>query len=220
MHSNSEDKLLDSSSKERGLTKDQEKDIDLEKLKTVEASCLVEGLTNDIFDTIFSFFKPSELQPFRLVRRSWNAYIPYIQLRNLNSELQWYVSYKLLSLRVAVAIDRLWSVKVEDRWALIPKSIREAIERLNMSKLDREFLVKDYPLLALMGRFISVDECNAMPRNADDQLADMYLQFPDIRPVSEHLKALVEDPWGVRILAKKLISPTQAANFKNYFVID
>ncbi len=180
---------------------------------------LVEGLKNDVFDTIFSFFKPSQLQVFRLVRRSWNAYIPEIQRRNMHPELQWYVSNSLLSLGTAIFIDELWQTKVEERWALIPSSIREAIERLNMSNPYREFLVKDYPLLALIGRFISVDECKAMPIITDDPSDYIYELFPHIRPVSGHLKELVDDPWGVRMLAKKLISPTQAAIFESSDVL-
>ncbi len=191
-----------------------------------EKDVLVEALKNDVFDTVFSFFKPSELQAFRLVRRSWNAYIQPIQLRNLALELQWYVSNKLLTLHVAVQIDALWRVKLEDRWALIPKPIREAIERLNMSKPYKEFLVTDYPLLALMGRFISVDECDAMHKDVLDRLARLFEQFPlfeqlpHVRPVSEYLKTLLEKPWGVRMLAKKMMSPSQAANFNSHFVLD
>lgn len=153
-------------------------------------------LNNDVVLYLFSYFTYPKICDLRMISRGWKLFIEWACFRMLDSELQTFVEEGLLSFKKAMFINQVLGIPTEARVRKLGR-LAIGISMLNeYSNWDvNMFFSQKYPIICAVGEYTKL-ACICM--------------LPD-----DHREILINNPWGVRMLASKLITLEQCQQITN-----
>ena len=148
---------------------------------------------------IFNFFNQKELHEMRLVSVGWYYHIPKFQYEYLSKKLKWFVKNKYLCINTAVRVQYLWDLAKKDRCSEnLELNNKFALINSHIKWNFIDFFWDNYPLLAVMGHFIELQDVCMLP----------YEKV-----------CLLKNEWGIKLLAAKLITLKQVSKLKSMSIL-
>ena len=149
---------------------------------------------------IFNFFNQKELHEMRLVSVGWYYHISKFQYEYLSKKLKWFVKNEYLCINTAVRVQCLWNLAKKDRYTEnLGLNSKFALINSHIKWDFIGFFWDNYPLLAVMGHFIELQDVCTLPY--------------------ERVCLLLKNEWGIKLLAAKLITLKQVSKLKSMRIL-